>query len=73
MLTVNVAVEERGYSSSILTVIIWVSPRFAEDGGYIEIVVDEGYEKMGVGSELTIPAKVDVNSTEIGFFSSSII
>ena len=69
----KVAVEYRGYSSSIFTVIIWLSPRYAEEGGYIEIVVGEGYEKIGVGSELTVPPKVDVSSTEIGFLSSSIM
>lgn len=73
ILTVNVVVEYRGYPSSILTVTIWVSPLYAEDGGYIEIEVGEGCEKIGVGNELTVPLKVEVSSTEIGFLSSSIM
>ena len=42
-------------------------------GGYIEIKVFYGCEKIGVGKELTIPSKVDVSSTVIGFPSSSTI
>jgi hypothetical protein len=73
ILTVNVVVEYKGSPSSIFTVIKWVSPLYAEEGGYIEIEVGEGCEKIGVGNELTVPLKVEVSSTEIGFLSSSIM
>jgi hypothetical protein len=48
-------------------------PSYPGDGGLIESEVAEGSEKIDDGIVLTVPLKVDVRVTVIGFPSSSIM